>query len=103
MPGMNLTRAEARERAALIAVDSYQVNLDLTRGAEVFGSTTAVKFTAVPGSSTFIDAVTERVHRVTLNGRELDLLQVSDGVRIQLPDLAAQTNWTPWAGCWTAP
>ncbi len=89
MPGMNLTRAEARERAALIAVDSYQVNLDLTRGAEVFGSTTAVKFTAVPGSSTFIDAVTERVHRVTLNGRELDPSQVSDGVRIQLPDLAA--------------
>ncbi len=92
MPGMNLTRAEARERAALIAVDSYQVSLDLTRGAEVFGSTTAVKFTAVPGSSTFIDAVTEHVHSVTLNGRELDPAQVSDGVRIQLPDLAAENE-----------
>ena len=60
MPGMNLTRAEARERAELIAVDSYEVELDLTRGEKVFGTTTAVKFTATPGSSTFIDAVTAR-------------------------------------------
>jgi aminopeptidase N len=89
---MNLTRAEARERAALIAVDSYEVTLDLTRGAEVFGSTTAVRFSAVPGASTFIDAVTRAVHSVTLNGRELDPAEVSDGVRIQLPDLAADNE-----------
>ena len=50
MPGMNLTRAEARERAELITVDSYEVELDLTRGEKVFGATTAVKFTARPGS-----------------------------------------------------
>ena len=30
MPGMNLTRDEARERAALVSVDSYAVELDLT-------------------------------------------------------------------------
>jgi aminopeptidase N len=89
---MNLTRAEARERAALIAVDSYEVSLDLTRGEKVFGSTTAVKFTAVPGSSTFIDAVTHAVHSVTLNGRQLDPAEVSDGVRIQLPELAADNE-----------
>ncbi|NUU30067.1 aminopeptidase N [Arthrobacter sp. C9C5] len=89
---MNLTRAEARERAELIAVDSYDVSLDLTRGEKVFGSTTAVKFTAKPGSSTFIDAVTHAVHSVTLNGRELDPAEVSDGIRIQLPDLAAENE-----------
>src|SRR6476659_2014064 len=89
---MNLTRAEARERAALIDVDSYEVSLDLTRGEKVFGSTTAVKFTAKPGSSTFIDAVTHTVHSVTLNGRELDPAEVSDGIRIQLPDLAAENE-----------
>ena len=88
MPGMNLTRAEARERAALIAVDSYEVELDLTRGEKVFGTTTAVKFTAKPGTSTFIDAVTDSVQSVTLNGHELDPAEVSDGIRIQLPDLA---------------
>ena len=89
---MNLTRAEARERAALIDVDSYEVSLDLTRGEKVFGSTTAVKFRAKPGSSTFIDAVTHAVHSVSLNGRELDPAEVSDGVRIQLPDLAAEND-----------
>ena len=92
MPGMNLTRAEARERAELIAVDSYEVELDLTRGEKVFGTTTAVKFTAKPGSSTFIDAVTDAVQSVTLNGRELDPAEVSDGVRIQLPDLEADNE-----------
>ena len=92
MPGMNLTRAEARERAELIAVDSYEVELDLTRGEKVFGTTTAVKFTATPGSSTFIDAVTDAVQSVTLNGRELDPAEVSDGIRIQLPDLAADNE-----------
>src|SRR3954471_367401 len=88
-PGMNPNRGEARERAALIDVESYEVSLDLTRGEEVFGSTTAVKFTAEPGSSTFIDAVTHAVHSVSLNGRELDPAEVSDGVRIRLPELEA--------------
>ena len=94
MPGMNLTRAEARERAELIAVDSYDVSLDLTRGEKVFGATTTVKFSAAPGSSSFIDAVTESVHSVTLNGRPLDPAEVSDGIRIQLPDLAAHNELT---------
>ena len=35
----------------------YDVILDLTRGETVFGSTTTVRFTATPGSSTFIDLV----------------------------------------------
>ncbi|KSU77955.1 aminopeptidase N [Pseudarthrobacter enclensis] len=91
---MNLTRAEARDRAELITVDSYEVSLDLTRGSEVFGSTTTVRFSAVPGADTFIDAVTRTVHSVTLNGRSLDPATVSDGVRIQLPDLAGQNELT---------
>src|SRR6476660_2575568 len=92
LPGMNLTRAEARERAAHIDVESYDVSLDLTRGEKVFGSTTAVKFRAKPGSSTFIDAVTHTVHSVTLNGRELEPEEVADGIRIQLPDLEASNE-----------
>lgn len=92
MPGLNLTRAEARERAALLNVESYDVNLDLTRGGTVFGSTTVVRFSAAAGASTFIDAVTATVRRVTLNGVELDPAEVSDGVRIQLPNLAASNE-----------
>ena len=40
-----LTRAEALERAQLLDVERYVVDLDLTRGEEVFGSTTVVRFT----------------------------------------------------------
>ncbi|MDQ1512224.1 MAG: aminopeptidase, partial [Microbacteriaceae bacterium] len=54
---------------------------------EVFGSTTTVRFSGTPGASTFIDAITKTVHSVTLNGKSLDPAKVSDGVRIQLPDL----------------
>lgn len=93
MPGENLTRVEARERAALVTVDSYQVELDLTQGAEVFGTTTRVHFScSEPGSSTFIDAITAAVHSVVLNGEVLDPAKVSDGIRIQLPNLAAKNE-----------
>ena len=58
MPGENLTRVEAEERATLVSPSAYEVELDLTRGAEVFGSTTRVRFTGTPGAATFIDAIT---------------------------------------------
>ena len=94
MPGMNLTRAEAIERTATLTVKSYDVTLDLTTSATTFASTTTVRFSAKEGSSSFIDAVTDKVHHVTLNGAELDPAEVSDGVRIQLPDLAAENVLT---------
>jgi aminopeptidase N len=92
MPGENLTRVEAEERAALVQPSAYDVELDLTRGPEVFGSTTTVRFTGTPGASTFIDAITRIVHSVTLNGAELDPAEVSDGTRIQLPELQAENE-----------
>src|SRR6195952_3345878 len=94
MPGENLTRVEAQERAGLVQPSAYEVELDLTRGAEVFGSTTTGRFTGTPGASTFIDAITRTVHSVTLNGTALDPSAVSDGVRIQLPDLQAENELT---------
>ena len=90
MPGMNLTRAEASERANLLNVDSYEVSLDLTRGERIFTSKTTVRFTATAGASTFIDAVTDSVRSINLNGVELDPAEHSDGIRIQLPNLGAQ-------------
>ncbi|GAB3577405.1 aminopeptidase N [Leifsonia lichenia] len=94
MPGENLTRVEAQERASLVSTNSYEVALDLTTGPETFLSTTTVRFDAEEGSSTFIDAITRTVHSVTLNGVELDPAQVSDGVRIQLDGLEAQNELT---------
>lgn len=92
MPGMNLTREEARGRADLLEIESYHVTLDLRRPERTFGSTTVVRFRAEAGSSTFIDAVTDSVHEVVLNGRPLDPAEVSDGVRIQLPQLEANNE-----------
>ncbi|MEN9752619.1 MAG: hypothetical protein RL670_310, partial [Actinomycetota bacterium] len=88
MPGENLTKVEAQERAKAVKVESYLVELDLTKSDRVFGSKTTVRFSA-SSKSTFIDAITDKVHSVTLNGVELDVAKVSDGVRIQLDGLAA--------------
>ena len=92
MPGMNLTREEARTRAELITVHSYDVELDLTGSDTVFSSRTTVRFSAAPGASSFIDAVMPTVRSVNLNGTELDTAQVADGVRIALPSLAAENT-----------
>ena len=92
MPGLNLTRVEAAERAALLTVDSIDIELDLTRGSQEFGSTTTLRFSAADGASTFVDAVTARVHTVRLNGEDLDPDAVSDGVRITLPRLRAENE-----------
>ncbi len=92
MPGENLTRLEAEERKSILAVQSYDVDLDLTTGPETFTSATTVRFTAAPGASTFIDAITRTLHSVTLNGETLDVGAVNDGVRIQLAGLAAENE-----------
>ncbi|WP_448810242.1 aminopeptidase N [Agromyces bauzanensis] len=92
MPAANLTRAEATERSALVSAPSYEVVLDLTRGAENFRSETTVRFTGVPGSATFIEACTDVIHSITLNGRTLDAAAVSDGTRIRLEQLEADNE-----------
>ena len=86
---LNITRAEAAERAGLVCVDSYDVVLDLTGSDRTFGSTTTVTFDCTaPGASTWIDLVSDAVHSVVLNGTALDVAAVVDGSRIALPDLA---------------
>ncbi|MEU4829371.1 aminopeptidase N [Streptosporangium sp. NPDC023615] len=70
----NLTRDEARERARLLSVQSYAVELDLTEGEERFESVTTVRFTSTrPGAGTFIDLAGAKVRRAVLNGTELDV------------------------------
>jgi len=41
----NITRAEAADRSALIAMDSYEVALDVTPSGPTFRSVTTVRFT----------------------------------------------------------
>jgi aminopeptidase N len=90
----DLTRDEARERAGLLAVDSYEVELDFTRGAEVFGSTSVARFTcARPGASTIVDVIADRIHSATLNGEPVDLSAYADG-QLPLAHLAAENVLT---------
>ncbi|WP_018655523.1 aminopeptidase N [Actinomadura flavalba] len=90
----NLTRDEARERARLLTVASYAVDLDLTAGDERFGSTTVVRFSsAETGASTFVDLHDAVVREVTLNGTAIDPARYDAARgRIPLDDLAADNE-----------
>ena len=93
MPGINLTRDEAAERAALLDVDGYAIELDLTTGDTTFRTTTRLTFSAArPGASTFIDLIAPTVHEVVLNGVTLPVGEVVSSGRIALPDLAAENE-----------
>ncbi len=99
MPAENLTRAEARARAEVVAVDGYLVDLDLTTGPETFTSTTVVRFSARAGASTFVDLIAPRVHDVVLNGRALDVTEVFADSRIALDGLAEDNELRVVADC----
>ncbi|MFF3498142.1 aminopeptidase N [Streptomyces sp. NPDC003247] len=108
MPGENLSRDEARERAALLSVDGYDVSLDVRSavgeaagdGPRTFRSVTTIRFRCnEPGASSFADLIAPSVTAVTLNGRDLDPGQVFDGSRILLEDLAAENELVVDARC----
>ncbi|MFZ1179083.1 MAG: aminopeptidase N [Mycobacterium sp.] len=85
----NLTRDQAVERAALVTVDNYQIDLDVTDGngapgERTFRSTTSVVFEALPGADTVIDIAAETVRSATLNGLELDVSGYDESIGIVL-------------------
>ncbi|WP_405908549.1 aminopeptidase N [Streptomyces sp. NBC_00828] len=113
MPGENLSRDEAQERAALLSVDGYEVSLDLRsavgdqdtgRAAEgaprTFRSVTTIRFrSAEPGATSFADLIAPSVTALSLNGKDLDPGEVFDGTRILLEDLAADNELVVDAQC----
>ncbi|MFD7085495.1 aminopeptidase N [Streptomyces sp. NPDC059918] len=94
MPGTNLTREEAQQRAKLLTVDSYEVELDLSGAQEggTYPSVTTVRFRSAEAGETFIDLVAPAVHEVVLNGKSLDVAEVFRDARIALNHLAAGPN-----------
>ncbi len=99
MPGTNLTREEARERAAVVSTETYVVELDLTQPSDTrFGSITTIRFGATPGASTFVDLVGGEVSSITLNGTPIDPSVYADS-RIPLTDLAAANELRVEATC----
>jgi aminopeptidase N len=95
----NLTRDDARERAELLDVESYDVVLDLTDGGgkpsdRTFRSTTTISFRAREGATTFVDVIADRLHSVTLNGRDVDVTGYRPEAGIVLSGLAAENTLT---------
>ena len=99
MATSNITRDEAAARAAVLSVDSYVVDLDLTTdkpGSDThYWSTTTVTFSAsTPGATSWIDLIAQpgAVSEAVLNGETLDAAALYDGFRLQLPNLAAENT-----------
>ncbi|WP_206502431.1 aminopeptidase N [Streptomyces chrestomyceticus] len=98
MPGTNLTRDEAQQRARLLSVDAYEIDLDLSGAQEAgeggtFRSVTTVRFDAAEaGAESFIDLVAPTVHEVVLNGESLDPGTVFADSRIALAGLREGRN-----------
>lgn len=95
----NITRAQAQERARLVESRSYDVTVDLT-GDTLFTSVTKATFGCrTPGADTWIDLIAPQIHSVVLNGVSLDITQVFDGHRIDLPNLLAENEVVITADC----
>jgi aminopeptidase N len=95
----NLRREEAAARSALISVDAYEVELDLSTAenpeATGFRSRSTITFRcSEPGSATFLDFIHGGVSSVVLNGRTLPVETAVDGSRIHLPGLDLENTVT---------
>jgi aminopeptidase N len=99
----NLTRDEARERARLLTVSEYNVELDLTLApteSPTFRSSSTVRFTcAEPGAATHIDITADEIKEATLNGEPVDVASGFTGRRLQLPALNESNELTVVADC----
>jgi len=100
MPIAEITRTETSERARLLHVEGYDVALDLTRGGEVFGSTSVIRFGCrEPGASTYADLVARTVREIVLNGVSLDPATAYADGRIALSGLAGHNVLRVVADC----
>ncbi|MGE2733108.1 aminopeptidase N [Mycolicibacterium vaccae] len=101
----NLTREQAAERAALVTVDRYRIDLDLTDGAgkpgeKTFRSVTTVEFDALAGADTYLDLAAATVHRATLNGVDIDVSAYDESTGIALSGLAERNVVVVEADCY---
>ena len=95
-----ITRAETKERARLLRVRSYDVDLDFTRGPRTFGSVSLIRFDCrEPGATTHADLIAAGVREITLNGAPLDPAAVWADGRITLTGLADRNELRVVADC----
>jgi aminopeptidase N len=105
VPAPNLTRDQAKQRADLLEVESYDIVLDLTDGnggpgEKTFDSTTTIRFaSARAGASSWVDIVAAHLRAATLNGHELDVSGYVEDDGVALPELAATNELLVRADC----
>jgi aminopeptidase N len=100
MPDTEITRAETSERARLLRVRSYDVDLDFTRGPQTFGSVSVIRFDCrEPGAATHADLIATAVRAITLNGVPLDPPASWANGRIALQGLASRNELRVDADC----
>ncbi len=90
----NLTRDQAAERAALVTVNNYRIELDLTDshagpGEHTFRSVTTVEFDALAGADSYIDLAADTIRAATLNGNDIDVSEYDESTGVPLRGLAA--------------
>ncbi|WP_395310823.1 aminopeptidase N [Mycobacterium sp. AMU20-3851] len=95
----NLTRDQAAERAVLVTVDNYRIDLDLTTGDKTFRSVTTVTFSALAGADTYIDIAADTIRSATLNGHAIDVSGYDESTGIALSGLAAHNELVVDADC----
>jgi aminopeptidase N len=101
----NLTMQDARARADLLEVESYDIELDLTDGGgkpgeHTFRSRTTIRFGCRrPGEGSVVDVIAARLHGVTLNGEPVDTADYAPERGISLASLAADNTLVVDADC----
>ena len=75
---LSLKHTEARERAALLEVTSYDVTLDLDRGDETFGSVSTITVMS-QGGPTFVEVQPVTLNAVNVNGTAVDVSRLDRG------------------------
>jgi aminopeptidase N len=95
-----ITRAETTERARLLRVQAYEVELDLAASPDTFRSCSVITFECTePGAASYADLVASDIREITLNGTPLDpAVACADG-RIALTGLAARNELRVVADC----
>ena len=95
-----ITRSETSERARLLTVVSYDVELDLAASPDTFRSQSVITFDcAEPGAASYADLVAQTVHEITLNGAAIDPATAYADGRIALTELAARNELRVAADC----
>jgi aminopeptidase N len=105
VPAPNLTRDQAKQRAALLDVESYDIALDLTDGRggpgeKTFESNTRIRFSSKRfGEQSWVDIVADGIRSATLNDAVLDVSSYVEDNGIGLPELAESNELVVHADC----